>query len=130
MLFSFQDFAPMLKAELFDPDHWATVFKNAGAKCKYKQHSIHNCSLFLTPFFLSVTFFSDIVFTTKHHSGWTNFPSAEHWNWNSMDVGPHLDITGNLTAAIKKQGLYMGLYHSLREWFHPLCIQVSIYTTI
>ena len=29
----------MLKAELFDPDHWASVFKNAGAKCK-RFHSI------------------------------------------------------------------------------------------
>ena len=34
LLFSFQDFAPMLKMELFDPDHWASVIKNAGAKCK------------------------------------------------------------------------------------------------
>ena len=30
----FEDFAPMFKAELFDPDEWATLFKNAGAKCK------------------------------------------------------------------------------------------------
>ena len=61
MLFSFQDFAPMLKAELFDPDHWATVFKNAGAKCKYKQHSIHNCSL-SPSFFFSLLRSSQILF--------------------------------------------------------------------
>ena len=29
----YPDFAPMFKAELFDPDHWADVFKRAGAKC-------------------------------------------------------------------------------------------------
>ena len=104
----------MLKMELFDPDHWASVIKNAGAKCKKILHYIVGISILLT----------DIVFTTKHHSGWTNFPSPQHWNWNSMDVGPHLDITGNLTASIKKQGLYMGLYHSLREWYHPLYLQV------
>ena len=45
-----------------------------------------------------------------------------------MDVGPHMDITGNLTAAIRKQGLYMGLYHSLREWYHPLYLQVDTYS--
>ena len=31
----YADFAPMFKAELFDPDHWASVFKAAGAKCKW-----------------------------------------------------------------------------------------------
>ena len=72
----------------------------------------------------------DIVFTTKHCSGWTNFPSAEHWNWNSVDAGPHMDVTGNLTAAIRKQGLYMGLYHSLTEWFHPLFLQVMFLFTV
>lgn len=36
VLFSFQDFAPMFKAELFNPDHWASVFKQSGAKCKFK----------------------------------------------------------------------------------------------
>ena len=30
----YADFAPMFKAELFDPDHWADVFKKAGAKCE------------------------------------------------------------------------------------------------
>jgi alpha-L-fucosidase len=96
-IFKFQDFAPMFKAELFDPDYLASVFKKSGAKY--------------------------VVFTTKHHSGWTNFPSAQHWNYNSEDVGPHMDLTGNLTASVKAQGLYMGLYHSLREWFHPLYLQ-------
>ena len=31
----YADFAPMFKAELFDPDVWATVIKNAGAKCEF-----------------------------------------------------------------------------------------------
>ena len=34
ILCRYPDFAPMFKAELFDPDHWADVFKRAGAKCK------------------------------------------------------------------------------------------------
>src|SRR2546430_9703540 len=30
--FPYQDFAPQFKAELFDPDHWADVFAQSGAK--------------------------------------------------------------------------------------------------
>jgi len=30
--FQYTDFAPMLKAELFDPDEWAKLFSDAGAK--------------------------------------------------------------------------------------------------
>ncbi len=32
--FSYADFAPKFKAELFDPDHWAQVLKQSGAKCE------------------------------------------------------------------------------------------------
>lgn len=31
--YRYQDFAPMFKAEYFDPDQWANLFKMAGAKC-------------------------------------------------------------------------------------------------
>ncbi len=27
---------------------------------------------------------------------------------------------GDLTASVRAAGLHMGLYHSLREWYHPL----------
>jgi len=30
--FEYQDFAPMFKAELWDPSKWATLFKHSGAK--------------------------------------------------------------------------------------------------
>ena len=30
--FQYADFAPMFKAELFDPDEWAKLFSDAGAK--------------------------------------------------------------------------------------------------
>ena len=30
----YQDFAPLFKAEYFDPQHWADLFEKAGAKCK------------------------------------------------------------------------------------------------
>ena len=61
--------------------------------------------------------------TSKHHEGWCNFPSSYHWNWNSVDVGPKRDLVGDLTASVRKAGLHMGLYHSLREWYNPVYLK-------
>jgi alpha-L-fucosidase len=92
--FKYQDFAPIFKAELFDPDQWAALFKESGAKY--------------------------IVLTSKHHEGFTLWPSAQSWNWNSVDIGPHRDLCGDLTTSVKKQGLHMGFYYSLYEWYNPI----------
>lgn len=92
--FKYQDFAPMFKAELFKPDEWADLFKKSGAKY--------------------------IVLTSKHHEGFTLWPSAQSWNWNSVDIGPHRDLCGDLTASVKKAGLHMGFYYSLYEWYNPV----------
>ena len=35
-----------------------------------------------------------VVLTSKHHEGYTNWPSHVSWNWNSMDVGPKRDLVG------------------------------------
>ena len=67
----------------------------------------------------------DVVLTSKHHEGWCNFPSKQHWNWNSADLGPHRDLVGDLTNSVVKAGMVMGLYHSLREWYNPLYVKVG-----
>lgn len=95
--FKYQDFAPMFKAELFNPGQWAELFRNSGAKY--------------------------VVLTSKHHEGFPLWPSAQSWNWNSVDVGPHRDICGELTEAVKKEGLRMGFYYSLYEWYNPLYLE-------
>jgi alpha-L-fucosidase len=92
--FKYQDFAPMFKAELFRPEHWAKLFRESGAKY--------------------------VVLTSKHHEGFTLWPSAQSWNWNSVDIGPHRDLCGDLTTAVKKEGLHMGFYYSLYEWYNPI----------
>ncbi|HEX2970376.1 MAG TPA: alpha-L-fucosidase [Bacteroidales bacterium] len=92
--FKYQDFASLFKAELFKPEQWAKLFNESGAKY--------------------------VVLTSKHHEGFTLWPSAQSWNWNSVDAGPHRDLCGDLTAAVKKEGLHMGFYYSLYEWYNPV----------
>ena len=92
--FKYEDFAPMWKAELWDPDEWAELFKKSGAKY--------------------------VLLVSKHHDGFCLWPSQYAPNWNSVDLGPHRDICGELTDAIRKQGLKMGFYYSLPEWTSPL----------
>lgn len=92
--FKYQDFVRDFKCEMFNPDDWARIFKDAGAKY--------------------------VVLTSKHHEGFTLWPSRESWNWNAVDVGPHRDLAGDLMDAVRKQGLRMGYYYSLYEWYNPL----------
>lgn len=97
--FGYEGFAPQWKAELFDPDRWAEVFRRSGARY--------------------------VVLTSKHHEGFALWPSREAsrtWGrpWNAVEVGPKRDLLGDLTAAVRRQGLRMGYYYSLYEWFNPL----------
>ena len=92
--FKYNDLTNHFKAELFDPSEWAELFKNAGAKY--------------------------VVLVTKHHDGYALWPSKYNRNWNSVDTGPKRDIVGELTEAVRKTDLKMGLYYSLAEWNHPL----------
>ena len=97
--FSYKDFAPMFKAQLYDPAFWADLFVKSGAKY--------------------------VVPTSKHHDGFAIWPSAEAsrtWGhpWNSMEVGPHRDLLGDLGKACRDRGLRFGFYYSLYEWYNPL----------
>ncbi|XP_069692576.1 alpha-L-fucosidase-like [Periplaneta americana] len=93
--FTYQDFARDFTAEFYNPDEWAEIFQSSGAKY--------------------------VVLTSKHHEGYTLWPSTTAFSWNAMDVGPHRDLLGDLANAIReKTDLKFGLYHSLYEWFNPL----------
>jgi alpha-L-fucosidase len=87
---------------MFDPQKWADVFKNSGARY--------------------------VVLTSKHHEGYCLWDSKEadrDWShsWNAVTGTPHRDLLGDLTKAVRAAGLKMGYYYSLYEWFNPLWLQ-------
>ena len=88
--FQYEDFVPMFKGELWDPDEWAELFRKSGAKY--------------------------VLLVSKHHDGYCLWPSQYAPGWNSVETGPHRDICGELTEAVRKKGLKMGFYYSLPEW--------------
>jgi len=95
--FTYPEFGPMFTCEMFDANKWADIFASSGAKY--------------------------VVLTSKHHDGFCNWKSAQSWNWNSVDTGPHQDNVALITQAVRARNLTMGLYFSLFEWFHPLYLQ-------
>ncbi|XP_066901619.1 alpha-L-fucosidase [Halyomorpha halys] len=93
--FTYQDFANDFTAEFFNATEWADLIEKSGAKY--------------------------VVLTSKHHDGYSLWPSTFAYSWNSVDVGPHKDIIDEVSKAVRsRKGLRFGLYHSLYEWFHPL----------
>ena len=92
--FSYHDFGRDLKMEFFNASRIADLVRASGAKY--------------------------FVFTSKHHDGFANWPSTFNYGWNSMDVGPHINVLGELKRAFDGTDIKFGLYYSLYEWFHPL----------
>lgn len=87
--FGYHDFAPMFKAEHFDPEAWANLFQKAGAK-------------FAGP-------------VAEHHDGYAMWDS-ELTPWNVMDTGPHRDITGDLEKAIRGKGMkFITAFHHAKN---------------
>lgn len=71
----------------WNPEAWAKLFADSGIKY--------------------------VVLTTKHHDGFTLFPSAipnPHLPKGTPQVA--VDVVGNLTSAVRGAGMEMGLYYS------------------
>ncbi len=86
---NFVQFAPKLKSEggKFDPEEWAQLFADAGAK-------------FAGP-------------VAEHHDGFSMWASKVN-PWNAKDMGPKLDLVGLLTEAIRKHDMriILSMHHA------------------
>jgi alpha-L-fucosidase len=80
--FGYKDFIPMFKAEHFDPAAWAELFKKAGAKY--------------------------VVPVAEHHDGFAMYDSGLS-DWTAAKMGPHRDVIGELSKAVRAAGLHFGL---------------------
>ena len=92
--FRYEDYAGLFRAELFNPDEWAGLFRESGARY--------------------------VLLVTKHHDGYCLWNSRYAPEWNSVYSGPGRDIAGELTHSVRKNGMKMGFYYSLAEWTNPL----------
>lgn len=100
--YTYQEFANDFTGEHFNANDWLEVFKKSGAKY--------------------------VVLTSKHHEGFTMWPSSHAFGWNSADTGPHRDVVGELAEVIQKNStLHFGLYYSLFEWFNPFYINDKLH---
>jgi alpha-L-fucosidase len=92
--FGYPDFVPMFKAEKFNANEWAELFKKAGAK-------------FAGP-------------VAEHHDGYSMWASKQT-PWNTKDTGPMRDIVGELAKAIKSRGMkFVTTFHHARNNLHQI----------
>jgi alpha-L-fucosidase len=86
--------AKKFTASKYDPQAWAQLAQDAGAKY--------------------------VVITAKHHEGFTLFPSDAS-DWNAVQAsGAHRDLLQPLADALRGRGLKFGTYYSqAQDWVNP-----------
>jgi alpha-L-fucosidase len=89
--FGYKNFIPMFKAQHWDPDAWAELFKHAGAK-------------YVMP-------------VAIHHDGFAMWDSAVV-PWNAARMGPHRDVIGELGKAVRRQGMKFGFSNHYMEHYN------------
>jgi alpha-L-fucosidase len=93
---SYTDYMKQLNgftASKYDPDSWASLIKESGAKYA--------------------------VLTSKHHDGVALW-NSKAGNLNVVRKTPaSRDLVAPFCDALRKQGLKVGLYFSLLDWSHP-----------
>ncbi len=90
--FGYKDFIPKFKAEHYDPEAWAKLFKDSGAK-------------YVVPVF-------------EHHDGFTMYASGLS-DWTAAKMGPKRDLVGDLAKAVRAEGLHLGAssHRVEHDWF-------------
>jgi alpha-L-fucosidase len=90
--FGYKDFIPMFKAQHYDPQAWAHLFKASGAR-------------YVVPVF-------------EHHDGFQMYDSNLS-DWTAVKMGPHRDLMGDLEKATRAEGLHFGAssHRIEHDWF-------------
>ncbi len=90
----YRGFAGQFTAANYDPKAWAALAKEAGMRY--------------------------MVITSKHHDGFSLFPSAVS-DWDAVDAAAcKRDLIAPLAEAARAEGLKFGLYYSQsQDWMHP-----------
>jgi alpha-L-fucosidase len=90
--FGYKDFIPMFKAERFDPQAWARLFREAGAKY--------------------------VVPVAEHHDGFPMY-NSNLTDWCAGKMGPRRDVLGELATAVRAEGLHFGTssHRAEHDWF-------------
>ncbi|WP_241680905.1 alpha-L-fucosidase [Pseudactinotalea suaedae] len=89
--FGYKDFIPDLRMESYDPQAWASLFREAGAQ-------------FVVP-------------VAEHHDGFAMYHS-DRTRWAASKVGPQRDVLGDLAEATRRAGMVAGVSsHRAEHWF-------------
>ena len=90
--FGYTDFIPLFTAEKFDPDEWAEIFHDAGAK-------------FAGP-------------VAEHHDGFSMWRTSLN-TLNSYEMGPKRDVVAELAKSYRAKDMkYMvALHHAENYWY-------------
>jgi alpha-L-fucosidase len=91
-MFGYKDFIPLFKAQRWKAEEWVDLFRRAGAKY--------------------------VVPVGEHHDGFPMYDS-HLTEWTSVRMGPHRDVVGEMSRAVRNQGLKLGVSsHRANNWFY------------
>ncbi len=80
--FGYKDFIPMFTAKKWDPNQWASFFKECGAKY--------------------------VVEVATYHDGFAMYDTSFS-KWNAAKMGPKRNVAVELAKAVRQQGLKFGV---------------------
>jgi alpha-L-fucosidase len=90
---SYLDFIRKWTADAWDPEAWASLFEEVGARY--------------------------VVLTGEHHDGFPLWPS-HYTKYNAGEMGPERDIVGDLCGAVRERGLkFAASYHANLNYYQP-----------
>lgn len=89
----YEDFVADFRAQNWDPERWARLFAEAGARY--------------------------VIPVAEHHDGFPMWDSR-YTEWDAADRGPRRDVIGELAEAVRAEDLRFGAsYHAMLNYYTP-----------